>query len=152
MACVVWRCGSLCRWCLCASVSHVAIFSTTALAAPSFAAAATRAPIDHSFYVDEDEELMVAMTTVKPGSALEGCTIAQLERELDLSIILHKKQDGLQRSPDPNTVLQADARLVVFASLDTLARLGEMSEPCEIPERPEAKRQRSWLGRLFFGK
>lgn len=123
-------------------------FSTTALSAPSVAAAATRAPIDHSFYVDEGEELMVAMTTVKPGAALGSCTVAQLERNLDLSIILHKRGVSLQRGPHPDTILRGDDRLVVFAASDTLARLGQMRAPCEVPEAPEPGERRSWLARL----
>ena len=129
-------------------------FSTTALAAPSFAAAATQAPIDHSFYVDEEDELMVAMTTVKLGSVLEGCSIEQIEEELALSILLHQRGEHLDRRPDPALALQANDRLVVFAPLDTLARLGKMSaEPCEMPPSPsEGQRQRSWLSRLFSRK
>jgi Trk K+ transport system NAD-binding subunit len=126
-------------------------FSTTALAAPSFAAAATRAPIDHSFYVDEAEEMMVAMTTVEPGSVLEGCAVTEVEQQLGLSIILHRRQDTLDRHPASALTLQADDRLVVCASLDALARLGEMSSKvCEVPEeREERSDQRSRLARLL---
>lgn len=127
-------------------------FSTTALAAPSFAAAATHAPIDHSFYVDEDKELMVARTTVEPGSALESCTVDQVEQQLELSIILHRGQDDLNRRPDPDLVLRAGDRLVVFASLDALTRLGQLNvEPCEIDAASGEERQsRSWLARLLW--
>jgi len=108
-------------------------FSTTALAAPSFAAAATRAPIDHSFYVDETQEMMVAMTTVEPSSALEGCGIPEIEGQLDLSVILHRRQDALDRAPPPSLTLQAGDRLVVLASVDALARLGEMCSRVRMP-------------------
>lgn len=110
-------------------------FSTTALAATSFAVAATRAPIDQSFYVDETEELMVAMTTMEPGSAMEGCRIEEIEGELDLSVVLHRRQDALDRHPSPDQTLQADDRLVVLASLDALARLGEMCSRARKPPR-----------------
>jgi voltage-gated potassium channel len=101
-------------------------FSTSALAAPVFAAAATRAQISHSFYVDEDEEQMVARMVVKPGSVLEGCTIAQVEQDFDLSVILHKR-DTIDQAPCPEVTLRADDCLVVFASREILARLGEMN-------------------------
>jgi hypothetical protein len=71
----------------------------TALAAPSFAAAATRAPIDHSLCVDEADEMMVAMTTLETGSVLDGCAITEVEQQLGPSIILHKRQDTLNRHP-----------------------------------------------------
>jgi Trk K+ transport system NAD-binding subunit len=126
-------------------------FSTTALAAPSFAAAATRAPIDQSFYVDEPQEMMVAMTTVEPGSLLEGCTITEVEEQVGLSIVLHKRQDALNRNPPSDLTLQAEDRLVVFASLDALTRLGEMcsraSESTQAGKKHRA--QRSRLARLL---
>ena len=108
-------------------------FSTSALAAPVFAAAATRAQIDYSFYVD-NVLMNVARTTIRPGSALEGHTIAQTERELDLSVILHKGLEGLDMHPTPDAILCAGDHLVVFASLGALTRLHKMSgEPCSTP-------------------
>ncbi|MEE8390311.1 MAG: NAD-binding protein, partial [Anaerolineae bacterium] len=103
-------------------------FSTSALSAPVFAAAAaTRAQIDHSFYVD-DVLMNVARTTVKSGSALEGCTIAEVEKELDISIILYKGLDVLDMHPAPDITLRPGDYLVVFASLETLSRLHEIND------------------------
>jgi len=126
-------------------------FSTSALAAPVFAAAATRAQISHSFYVDEEDDLMVARMTVKPGSVLEGNTIAQVKHKLDVSVILYKRAGYLNPQPAPETIIRADDCLVVFASRETLARLGEMSG-----ESPNSARKRAWnvplhpwLERLF---
>jgi Trk K+ transport system NAD-binding subunit len=126
-------------------------FSTTALAAPSFAAAATRAPIEQSFYVDEPEEMMVAMTSVEPGSALEGCGAKQVEQQLGLSIILHKRSDRLDRNPPADLTLQAGDRLVVLASLDALTRLGEMcAKARESPQESHQQRgQKSRLARFL---
>jgi len=101
-------------------------FSTSALAAPVFAAAATRAQIDHSFYVD-DVLLNVARTTIQAGSALEGRTIAQVEKELDISVILYKGLKVLDMHPAPNITLCPGDSLIVFTSLEALARLHEMS-------------------------
>ncbi len=101
-------------------------FSTSALAAPAFAAAATRAQIDYSFYVD-DVLMNVARTTIQRGSALEGYTVARLERELDISVILYKGLDRFDMHPEPDVSLRAGDRLVVFASLEALAQLRKMS-------------------------
>jgi voltage-gated potassium channel len=101
-------------------------FSTSALAAPIFAAAATRAQIDYSFYVD-DVLLNVARTVIHEGSALEGHTIAQVENELDITIILHKGSDSLDLHPSPDARLRAGDCLVVFASLGALAAVRQMS-------------------------
>jgi Trk K+ transport system NAD-binding subunit len=125
-------------------------FSTSAMAAPVFAAAATRAQIDHSFYVD-DILMNVARTTIQPGSALEGRTIADVEKELDISIILYKGLDVLDMHPAPDITLHPDDYLVVFASLDALSRLHKMNGERSSPPRREAggPRRRSWLARLL---
>jgi len=100
-------------------------FSTSALAAPIFAAAATQAQIDHSFYVD-DVLMNAARVTVQAGSTLEGRTIAQVERDLDLTVVLHKGADTFDPHPAPAVTIGAGDCLVVFASLESLARLREM--------------------------
>jgi len=105
-------------------------FSTSALAAPVFAAAATRAQIDHSFYVD-DVLMNVARATVQHGSALEGRTIAEVEKELDISVILYKGLEGIEMHPLPEVMLHAGDCVVIFASLGNLARVRKMSgDPC----------------------
>lgn len=101
-------------------------FSTSALAAPIFAAAATRAQIDYSFYVD-DVLLNVARATVQAGSTLEGHTVAWVEQGLDLTVILHQGPDSLDLHPGPDATLRTGDRLVVFGSLESLARLRNMS-------------------------
>ncbi len=125
-------------------------FSTSALAAPIFAAAATRAQIDYSFYVD-DVLLNVAQATVQVGSALEGRTIAQVEQELDMTIILHQGPDGIDLHPAPDVTLRAGDRLVVFAALEPLARLREMSGEQRSPSQggTNSPRRRPWTARLF---
>ena len=124
-------------------------FSTSALAAPVFAAAATRAQIDYSLYV-EDALLNVARTVIQSGSALEGCTIAQAEEELDITVILHKSSNGLNLHPDPEAPLRVGDCLVIFASLDALAHVRAMGG-----EQPGAslgghnRHRRPWLARLL---
>jgi voltage-gated potassium channel len=101
-------------------------FSTSALAAPIFAAAATRAQIDHSFYVD-DVLMNTARATVQAGSVLEGCTVAQVEKELNITVVLHQGLEGIDPHPAPDVLLCAGDCIVVFASLESLACLRERS-------------------------
>lgn len=103
-------------------------FSTSALAAPAFAAAATQADISHSFYVG-DTLLNVSQVTVRAGSRLVGKTLARLERELDLSVIMHRGAKGMDLHPAPEIVLATGDCMVVFASLDTLSRLQQLNQP-----------------------
>ncbi|MDY6877624.1 MAG: NAD-binding protein [Chloroflexota bacterium] len=123
-------------------------FSTSALAAPIFAAAATRAQIDYSFYVD-DVLLNVARTTVQSGSALEGYTVSQAEQELDLTIILHRGPDNIDLHPAPDVTLGAGDRLVVFASLDALSRLRKMSDGHSTSQGKTDTHRLPWMARLL---
>jgi voltage-gated potassium channel len=104
-----------------------AAFSTSALAAPALAAAATQTQITHSFYID-DELLNVSEIRVQPSSRLVGRSLAELEAELDFSIILYKGCEGIDLHPDPQIRLHGGDRIVVFASLDVLNRLSQLNK------------------------
>jgi Trk K+ transport system NAD-binding subunit len=104
-----------------------AAFSTSALAAPAFAAAATQTQITHSFYID-DELLNVSEIKVQPASRLVGKSLAELEAELDFSVILYRGCEGIDLHPDPQIRLHGDDRIVVFASLDVLNRLSQLNK------------------------
>jgi voltage-gated potassium channel len=101
-------------------------FSTSALAAPAFAAAATRSDVTHAFYVG-DHLLNVSDMTVNAGSSLVGKQICDLERELDFSVILHNREGQVDLHPEPDTALKAGDQVCVFASLDVLNRLGRLN-------------------------
>jgi Trk K+ transport system NAD-binding subunit len=101
-------------------------FSTSALAAPAFARAATRSDVTHAFYVG-DQLLNVSEMTVNHDSNLVGQQVCDLESELDFTMILHSRGGTVDLHPDPKTELQAGDRICVFASLDVLNRLGRLN-------------------------
>ena len=100
-------------------------FSTSALAAPSFAAAAMRVNVQHSFYVG-DVLLNLSEVMLAADSQLIGCTVQQLETEYELSVVLYQGAAGADLHPDPGRCLSGGDRLLVLASLDTLRRLGDL--------------------------
>jgi voltage-gated potassium channel len=106
-------------------------FSTSALSAPAFAAAATRSEITHAFYVG-DQLLNVSSITVCAGTALVGQKIGDLERQLDLSIILHNRAGQVDLHPGPDIRLQVGDQVCVFASLDVLNRLARLNRRKEL--------------------
>ena len=55
-----------------------------------------------------DTLLNVSQVTVRAGSRLVGKTLAQLERELDLSVIMHRGAEGVDLHPAPEIVLAAE--------------------------------------------
>ena len=98
-------------------------FSTSALAAPAFAAAATRANIEYSFYVG-DTLLHVSQVTIDDRSPLANQQIEQVERDYDLTIVMHRTDETVRMHPHSDDVIHVGDMLVVFASLETLGRLG----------------------------
>jgi voltage-gated potassium channel len=101
-------------------------FSTSALAAPAFARAATRTDVTHAFYVG-DQLLNVSEMTITPTSALIGRQVCDLEHELDFTMILHNREGRVDLHPDPEITLQAGDQICVFATLDVLNRLGRLN-------------------------
>ena len=121
-------------------------FSTSALSAPAFAAAATRAAVEHSFYVD-DVLLNVSRTTVGMGSPLAGKRVKDVEQELDLSIILHQGEEGVDLHPPADLELAEGDHIVVFATLEALACLRRMNVGGR-EWMPQDRGPRAWLKRV----
>jgi Trk K+ transport system NAD-binding subunit len=101
-------------------------FSTSALAAPAFAAAATHSDISHALRVG-DQLLNVSEITIARHSKLVGQQICELEHELDFSVIVHNRQGQIDHHPEPDTVLQAGDQICVFASLEVLSHLSRLN-------------------------
>jgi Trk K+ transport system NAD-binding subunit len=60
---------------------------------------------------------------VQPGSKLDGCPIQDVERELDLSVVLLESDGAVDVHPTPGVVLKADDRVAVVAEPVTLKKL-----------------------------
>lgn len=103
-------------------------FSTSALAAPIFAAAATRANVRHSFYVD-DVLLNLSEVVIEPDSPIIGWSVERLEAELDLSIVYCKGTQVTHLHPECNLQLSAGDKMLVLASLEALQRLNDFNSP-----------------------
>lgn len=105
-----------------------AAFSTSALAAPALAAAATRENVTRSLYVD-GLLLNVSQVTVAVGSLLAGHTVGDLEQGADLSVVLYRSADGsiADFHPADTVRLAPGDRLTVFASLEALGQLDRLN-------------------------
>lgn len=101
-------------------------FSMSALAAPAFAAAATRAHIDYSFYVG-GTLLHVSQVSVEADSPLLGMTMEDAERKYNMTIVMHQTNDELHLHPTYDELINAGDTLVVFATLETLGQIGSMN-------------------------
>lgn len=103
-------------------------FSTSALAAPVFAAASMRVNIKSSFYIG-DNLVNISEMLIEPGSKIEGWTIAQLENDLDLSVISLIENQVTYLHPEPDLQLHNGSEILVLASLDTLKYLEDLNHP-----------------------
>ena len=101
-------------------------FSASGLAAPAFAAAATRAHIEYSFYVG-DTLLHVSQITVTHDSPLAGLTMEEAERKFDMTIIMHNTGEHMHLHPQYDELIHLNDTLVVFATLETLGKVGAIN-------------------------
>ncbi len=101
-------------------------FSASGLAAPAFAAAATRAHIEYSFYVG-DTLLHVSQITVTHDSPLPGMTMEEAERKFDMTIIMHNTGEHMHLHPQYDELIHLNDTLVVFATLETLGKIGAVN-------------------------
>jgi voltage-gated potassium channel len=113
-------------------------FSTSALTAPIFAAAAMRFNVQHSFYVG-DTLLNLSEVEILPASRLVGWSLEQLENELGLSVVCHQAGECADLRPDPRLELAPGTRIMVLASLDGLKQLNDLNRP--LPGAPGAARR-----------
>jgi Trk K+ transport system NAD-binding subunit len=101
-------------------------FSTSALAAPIFAAAAMRVNVKYAFYVG-DTLLNLSQVVVKPGSRLTGWPVEKLEAELDVSVVCYQGGEVADLHPGPDRYLRVGDEITVLASLDRLRELTDLN-------------------------
>lgn len=96
--------------------------SGTGIAAPAFAASATRSDITRPISI-EGEALSLARLTVSPGSTLAGKTVGQVEDGYSVSIILVRSRGVSEFHPTDSRPLQEEDLLAVLGRPDRLHML-----------------------------
>ncbi len=97
-------------------------FSTTAISAPVFAAAATDRNVVHSFHLGETR-LSIAQILVPDGSRLVARSVEEVERRHDASIVALARRSEIDFHPSPDTRIVAGDRIAVLAPMETLAEI-----------------------------
>ena len=113
-------------------------FSIPELSAPSFAAAATKAPLDHAFAFgvgDERSLLTITKFTLVPESLLVGYSVSQLEQEFDVAVIAHRTDGQFNLHPTDQVTLSAGDRFVVSASIEALNLIAALTPPTREMDR-----------------
>lgn len=118
-----------------------AAYSASSLAAPAFAAAAARVPVDHAFAVGEDRRVLITVTkfTLVPESVLVGRTIGQVEDEFGVDVIAHRGA-AFELHPPLDRVLAAGEGFVVSGPTDALSRIAQLTPPTRFLRRYEEGR------------
>lgn len=102
-----------------ANAFDVETFSTTAISAPVFAAAATDRNILHSFHLGE-LLLSIAQLQIGDKSKLSGVSIREIEAKYDASIVVLFRKAKPDFHPAGDIVIGNGDRIAVLASMETL--------------------------------
>lgn len=99
-----------------------AVYSTSAIANPAFLSAALQMHVAQRVEVDGAERY-IARVEVKSLSALVDVSIEELDREDDLALVLHAREETIDIPPVQARRLRVGDTLVVLASQDKLRDL-----------------------------
>jgi Trk K+ transport system NAD-binding subunit len=102
------------------------VFSASALAAPFFAGAATGTAVTQTFYV-EDEVMNMGRMWVHADTELCDMAVGDVERQLDMSIVLHQRAAEVDLHPTPDITLEPGDLIVVFGNLTGLTELTKLN-------------------------
>jgi Trk K+ transport system NAD-binding subunit len=103
------------------------IFSTSALSAPSFAAATIDRTLVNSFYID-DKQLQTVKLRVRENSQLVGKPLSFLQENRQLSILSHRRLDQeATLFPPANTILKENDKVAVLAQEFVIGQLHELN-------------------------
>lgn len=104
------------------------VFSPSAMAAPSFAAATAERTLVNSFYID-DKQLQTVKLRIRAGSALVGRTLAFLAEGRQLSILSHRRKGHeAHLFPPDDIVLAEDDKVAVLAQSHVVGQLHDLNE------------------------
>lgn len=99
-----------------------AAYSTSALAAPVFAAAAVTRNVINSFVV-EGHVLNTVELTVRKTSRLQGRTIDSLREEFEVTFLMYQEAGHVDWNPRPDQKLVEGAKVLIVTTLESLREI-----------------------------
>ena len=86
--------------------------------------------MENVFY-NEDLHLDMAQITIKPGSTLEGMTLAEsrIKERYDSIVVAIKRGDHLISNPRAGEIIAVDDIIIVLGQRDQLSQLGQLAKP-----------------------
>ncbi len=110
-------------------------FSTTALAAPTFAAAAIGSGITNALYVAGKLLSTIEVPVVRNG-VLDGRLVQTVEDEHDVSILYVRTPHSHDQRPRGDHRLSADDVVVIIGPLESIHRIQQLNQPNAAPHSP----------------
>ena len=105
-----------------AGAFHLLAISASQVAAPAFIAAATGRKVYHEFQLD-NQHVHLTDLTVRPGSALVGRTVGDIQADKTVNIVMHRGPEGVNINPGHDVVLGPNDAVLVIAPKDRLVDL-----------------------------
>lgn len=96
-----------------------AVYSTSALAAPAFIAAASNLHLTQPVNLGNDE-LVIARLTIHQSATIVQMAIQKLNQLADTTVLLHRRRDEIYIPPQINAFLQEGDEIVVLTSRQEL--------------------------------
>jgi voltage-gated potassium channel len=115
-------------------------FSTSALAAPTFAAAAVNRNVTNALYVG-GKFLTTQEIIVAGGGALDGRLVGTVEQTYDISVLYRRNERGEDLRPRGDYRLANGDIIVIIGTLATLEQIGDLNRPGVHPHMPDSMRQ-----------
>jgi Trk K+ transport system NAD-binding subunit len=109
-----------------------AVLSRSAIAASAFAYAAVGVDVLESFQLGESNYVL-ARVPLHEGASLVGCTVGEAAEDQDVTVVFLCRGGKLIDEPSPDTLLQPEDDLYVFAASDRLITLVHRSLQ-DVPE------------------
>jgi Trk K+ transport system NAD-binding subunit len=103
------------------------VVSTSQVAAPAFIAAATGRKVYQGFQL-ADQHVHLTDVVISPTGRLVGLSVAQIQADKKLNIVMHQGPRGVNVNPDPDNVLTAGDTILVIAPIDSLLNLEQMNQ------------------------
>jgi Trk K+ transport system NAD-binding subunit len=99
-----------------------AVISRSALAAVSFAHAALGVEIIETFHLGVQTYMLVRVP-LDENSPLQGRTLSEVGETEDVTVVFHRRDQGLQLEPAPSLKLESGDDLFIFVAAERLNRL-----------------------------
>ena len=116
-----------------------AAFSTSALAAPTFAAAAVNRDVSNALYVG-GKFLSTQEIAVAARGALDGRLVGAIEQEYDISVLYRRNARGEDLRPRSDYRLTSGDEIVIIGTLASLEQINLLNQVAARPHMPEGMR------------